>query len=197
VVPDPAARRRRCFESFYQSRQCSCSSAPPRARAPPARGRSPLPPPARRARSTTSPAARPFASSRRSLRPGTALEIDVTHDVEAAGADAGGALVRGRIVSARPRLSADGTGIYTEFVVAIVEVLDARGVSLAPGDFLAAGRLGGRLVLPGGRSVTFRSEPMPAPGPTYVLRLRRAETGEFTIVDAAVGAASLVIVPGT
>lgn len=118
------------------------------------------------------------------LSPGATLEIDVTHGDDATAEDAGATLVLGMIVSCRTRLSADGAGIYTEFELEVVDVPEDARSELRAGDVLSAGMLGGRLSLPGERTIWFHGRELPVVGGEYLLRLRRVESGELAILEA-------------
>lgn len=87
----------------------------------------------------------------------------------------------GTVLDAQGFVSADQTGVYSEFTTRVDEVIrpDAVQASHKPGDLVVMQRSGGRVQ---GRSarVLFRifGQNMPRPGRQYVLFLQRLDGGE-------------------
>ena len=81
----------------------------------------------------------------------------------------------GVVKNVQTYLSEDRRGIYTEYTVAIEEVLkDESGLSLYPGTTIALDRMGGAVRLPTGRvlrDVVKGNGPPLIPGRRYVLFL--------------------------
>ncbi len=90
-------------------------------------------------------------------------------------------VVVGQVTEAESFLSADRTGVYSEFTVQIGEVLKDDGESrIAPGSSLAAQRAGGQVRFPSGRSHLYSvsNELMPQVGRRYLLFLTKQEEGQ-------------------
>ncbi len=98
------------------------------------------------------------------------------------------AVVLGRVTKAQAFLSADKTGVYSEFNVEINEVLNNKsGLFLAPDTTLIAEREGGRVSFPSKHVQLFRlsGQGSPQVGRRYVLFLRNYEqTRDFLLLTA-------------
>ncbi|HWS52485.1 MAG TPA: hypothetical protein VN228_00050 [Pyrinomonadaceae bacterium] len=87
-------------------------------------------------------------------------------------------VVLGEVTEARAYITGDKTWVYSEFVVKVGEVLKNTGnVVLTPGDSLVAGRDGGRVRFPSGRTVLqlVSGQGMPRAGRRYALFLTHAD----------------------
>jgi hypothetical protein len=96
--------------------------------------------------------------------------------------------VLGRVTKAKAILSADKTGVYSEFNIEINEILNNKsGLFLAPGTTLIAEREGGRVSFPSRHVQLFRlsGQGSPAVGRRYVLFLRSYEQAQdFLLLTA-------------
>lgn len=89
-------------------------------------------------------------------------------------------VVMGEVTDAQAYLSADQTGIYSEFTIQVEEVLKRDAASpVASGDVITAIRPGGRVRTLSGRIQLFRvaGQDMPRQGRRYVVFLQRKELG--------------------
>lgn len=97
------------------------------------------------------------------------------------------AIVIGEITSAKAYLTDDKTGVYSEFVVHIVETLKNNlAEQLIPDTHIHVERLGGRVRFPSGK-ILLRGGPygrnMPSMGQRYVLFLKYNKDGQdYTII---------------
>jgi hypothetical protein len=90
-------------------------------------------------------------------------------------------IIVGNVLNGRAYLSNNKTGIFSEFVINIEEVLKTTGNdSVVPGANILTEREGGRIRYPSGRIrwIRFAHEGMPLVGSRYVLFLRRTIQGE-------------------
>lgn len=92
----------------------------------------------------------------------SALPVDQSTDI-----------VSGKVVSSEGHLSNDKTGVYTEFVVEVDEVLKGGGGNPARGSKISVDRPGGVVRYPGGhkRLYRFADMNMPTVGSTYIFFL--------------------------
>jgi hypothetical protein len=86
-------------------------------------------------------------------------------------------VVVGTVLDARAHLSPDNTGVYSEFVIKVDEVLKDSGTSVSVGDTVAVEREGGRVRYPSGDIVRYEvsGQGMPRVNKRYVLFLKRGE----------------------
>ena len=86
------------------------------------------------------------------------------------------AIVIGSVLKAQAHLSNDKTGVYSAFVVSVIEILKNPG-KLFVGDLIEAEREGGRVRFPSGRVHLYKvsEQDMPRVGARYVLFLAGTE----------------------
>ena len=100
--------------------------------------------------------------------------------------DASDAIVTGDITNAQAYLSPDKTGVYTEYIVRVDEVLKQySGAPIVGGGFVDAQREGGRVRFPSGRVQSYIThyQGVPVTGRRYVLFLKRNEqAGVFILL---------------
>lgn len=93
------------------------------------------------------------------------------------------AVVIGEVTAAEAFLSADKTGLYSEFAVRVDEVL--KGNFAEPGSLISATRPGGAVRFSSGKVVRrgFDGKPLPRVGRRYVLFLKKeGEADDFSII---------------
>jgi hypothetical protein len=94
------------------------------------------------------------------------------------------AIVIGDITDAQAHLSADKTGVYTEFVLRVDEILKDGSGSLKIGGQLLAQRLGGRVRFPSGTVQRYGISKlgMPQSGRRYALFLKKNDTDDAFVI---------------
>lgn len=117
-----------------------------------------------------------------SPRPGIVHETLIINDWEvglpAIPVDRSDAVVIGEVTDTQAHLSNDKTGVYSEFVICVSEILkNDQHVPLSSGGLIAAERLGGRVRFSSGRVLPVRvmGQGMPRLGRRYLLFLKRYE----------------------
>jgi hypothetical protein len=93
-------------------------------------------------------------------------------------------IIAGKIIDAQAHLSDDRTGIYSEFLTEVSEVLKDNAKSVSVGSTVSAARTGGAVRFASGKVQEYRiaDQGVPTKGKSYVLFLKREEGGDFTIL---------------
>ena len=89
--------------------------------------------------------------------------------------------------NSRAFLSADKTGVYSEFTIVVAKVWkDRSSLSVAPGDTIVAERFGGNVRYPSGKVIRFRivGEGVPIRGKRYLFFLAQADQDSFKLLTA-------------
>jgi hypothetical protein len=88
-------------------------------------------------------------------------------------------IVVGTVLDAQAHLSPDNTGVYSEFIVKVDEVIKDSAASVSTGDQIAADRAGGRVRYPTGGVVRYEvsGQGVPRVNKRYVLFLKNEEQG--------------------
>lgn len=94
-------------------------------------------------------------------------------------------IVEGKVTDSAAFLSNDKGDVYSEFTVKVTEVLKAApGLTIKPGESIAAQRWGGRVKYPDGRIVRygFVGQGSPMKGGKYLFFLSKSGQGDFNIL---------------
>lgn len=109
---------------------------------------------------------------------------DRSSDLPAAESDV---VVEGIVTDSKAFLSEDATGVYSEFVIRITEVVKADPtMNLRNGSTIIGERFGGRVRYPSGKIVRYKivGRGSPMKGQNYLFFLKRTNAGNFVIMTA-------------
>lgn len=94
-------------------------------------------------------------------------------------------ILEGKVLESRAFLSDDGSGVYSEFVIGVSEVVKTNpNLNISNGGTIIGQRFGGRVKYPSGKIVRYNIIGLgtPAVGKNYLFFLRNMGAGTFSIL---------------